>query len=89
MLYYALCAWNFFVALSAAAMIFGGPESSIHVVYTSATVFAVATVGLIVSAVLAVRHGAAKRGQATTAGSGTEHKQIERGTREHFGTADF
>jgi hypothetical protein len=42
-------------------MIFGGRESSIHIVYASAMIFVAATAGLIVSAVLAVRHRGAKR----------------------------
>jgi hypothetical protein len=56
-MYRFLVIWHAFISLSAAAMIFGGPEeSSPHVVYAAAVVFVAATVGLIVSSVLAVRY---------------------------------
>jgi hypothetical protein len=60
MLYYFLVVWHAFVALSSAAIILGPPASEPHVVYASAVIFVAATASLIVSAVLAVRHRAAK-----------------------------
>jgi hypothetical protein len=68
--YYALVVFFGFVALSAAAFIFGPPEPSTHIAYASTILFVAATAGLIVSTVLAVQHRGAKKAvtqQRTTA----------------------
>jgi hypothetical protein len=82
-MYWALVSFFGFVALPAAAMIFGGPESSAHVVYGSAVVFVAASAGLIVSTVLAVRLRAQEkldrqfeREQARTMVTGQSRREV-------------